>query len=82
MAKVTFDEHQIKPKSLMTINADGGVVLIGGSSNGTFLNTLYYLPHAGKGAQWEKLPQQLATARGYHAATLVPDEVMKSCSRS
>jgi hypothetical protein len=64
------------------MNTDGGVVLIGGSSNGTYLNTLYYLPHAGDGAQWEKLPQQLATARDYHTATLVPDEVMKNCSSS
>jgi hypothetical protein len=39
MAKFTFNEHQIKPKSLMTTNTDGGVELIGWSSNGTYLNT-------------------------------------------
>ena len=65
--------------STMVKHPDGGVVLIGGSSNGTYLHTLYYLPHAGKSAQWEQLPQKLRTGRDYHAVALVPDDIMTSC---
>jgi hypothetical protein len=69
----------MKEKHFVKLTPDGGVVLIGGSNNGTYFNTLYYLPHAGRDAHWEKLPQKLAIARDYHAATLVPDKVMESC---
>ena len=63
----------------MVRHPDGGVVLIGGSNNGTYSDALYYLPHAGPGAQWEKLPQKLATGRDYQIAVLVPDEILESC---
>ena len=63
----------------MVRHPDGGVVLIGGSNNGTYSDRLYYLPHAGPGAQWEKLPQKLAIGRDYQIAVLVPDEILESC---
>ena len=58
---------------------DGGVVLIGGSNSGTYSDALYYLPHAGPGAQWEKLPQTLGKGRDFHASILVPDEILDYC---
>ena len=63
----------------MVRHPDGGVVLIGGSNNGTYSDALYYLPHAGAEAQWEKLPQTLATGRDYQITVLVPDEILESC---
>jgi len=63
----------------MVRHPDGGVVLIGGSNNRTYSDALYYLPHAGYGAQWEKLPQRLALSRDYQTAILVPDDIMESC---
>ena len=58
----------------------GGVVLIGGKSGATtFLDTLYYLPHAGPDAEWELLDQKLSLARGQHTAFFVPDEVASHC---
>jgi hypothetical protein len=58
----------------------GGVVLIGGKSGATtYLDTIYYLPHAGPNAEWELLDQKLSLARGQHTAFIVTDEVASHC---
>ena len=59
---------------------DGGVVLIGGHlPNGTASKTLYYLPDASSEAFWVQLPQTLFHGRSFHAAVLVPDDIIENC---
>ena len=58
----------------------GGVALIGGrATDVTLLDTIYHLAHAGNDAKWELMPQKLQTARCYHTAFLVPDEIDDYC---
>jgi hypothetical protein len=57
-------------------DADGGVVLVGGRSEGmTNLDTLFRLPHAGQDGKWEELPQKLKMGRYSHTAFMVPDNL-------
>ena len=57
-----------------------GVALIGGMSNNyTELNTIYRLPHSGKDAEWELMPQKLKFPRYRHTAFLVPKEKTLNC---
>ena len=44
----------------------GGVALIGGIRGNDPLDTVYYLPHAGPDATWQKLPQRLNVPRLFH----------------
>jgi len=55
----------------------GGVVLIGGQSRHTILNTIYYLPNAY--SEWLEMTQKLVTPRRYHTSILVPKSI-SSCS--
>jgi hypothetical protein len=55
----------------------GGVILIGGYNDGTYMNTLYQLPNAN--SEWILMPQMLKIARHHATAFLVPDEIT-SCS--
>ena len=66
----------------MVKHPNGGVILIGGSNKGTYLDTLYHLPHAGPGAEWQQMQQRLKTGRDYHAVALVPDEIVEHCSNN
>ena len=66
--------------SAMVEDPRGGVALIGGRGNdSTYLDTIFHLPHAGEGAQWEQLPQKLKVGRGHHTAFLIPYVVADSC---
>jgi hypothetical protein len=66
--------------SVIVEHPTGGVALIGGRGNNSkYLDTIFYLPHAGEDAQWEELPQKLQVKRAHHTAFLVPDEVSDSC---
>ncbi len=77
-----FNEWQRGPElpfgisnSKMIEDQKGGVVLIGGYSSHGFLDTLYRLPHAGLGANWTKMVQNLQIPRCSHTTFLVPDNV-------
>jgi hypothetical protein len=65
----------------MVEDPNGGVVLVGGSSQypNSFLDTLYQLPHGGADAVWTKMKQKLKIGRKRHVAFLVPDDVV-DCS--
>jgi hypothetical protein len=67
--------------SQMVEDQNGGVVLIGGSSQSAGrLDTLYQLPHGGQDAAWTKMEQQkMQTGRQQHTAILVPDNIV-DCS--
>ena len=54
-----------------------GIVLVGGQSGHTLLNTIYYLPNVN--ANWKEMTQKLVTPRRYHNAFLVPT-LITSCS--
>jgi hypothetical protein len=62
--------------SQMVEDQNGGVVLIGGSSSGGNLATLYQLPHGGQDAVWTKMEQKMKTGRNRHTAFLVPDIIV------
>ena len=47
----------------MVRHPDGGVVFIGGSNHRIYSDAFFYLPHAGPGAEWRKLPQTLKHPR-------------------
>ena len=57
----------------MVEHPDGGVVLIGGQSHQTILNTLYYLPSVD--TEWVIMKQKLKTPRRFHSALMVPDSI-------
>jgi hypothetical protein len=65
--------------SQMVEDPNGGVVLIGGESKATNLDTLYQLPHGGQDAVWTKMEQKLKTERFYHTAFLIPYNIV-DCS--
>ena len=58
----------------------GGVALIGGSSPNGRLDTIYYLPHSGPDATWQKLPQKLNFASTEHIAFLISDKTAGFCT--
>ena len=58
----------------------GGVVLIGGLSQSGRLDTIYYLPHSGPDATWQKLPQKLKFASAEHVAFLISDKTAGFCT--
>ena len=58
----------------------GGVALIGGSSPNGRLDTIYYLPHSGPDATWQKLPQKLKFASAGHVAFLISDKTAGFCT--
>jgi hypothetical protein len=59
--------------SAVMVEYVGGALLIGGQlENGTFLDTIYFLPNAE--ATWELLPVKLSAGRAGPNAFLVPDE--------
>jgi hypothetical protein len=59
--------------SAVMVEYVGGVLLIGGQlENGTFLDTIYFLPNAE--ATWELFPVKLSAGRSGPNAFLVPDE--------
>ena len=58
----------------------GSILLIGGQRSSPYVTSdIFRLPHAGEDAEWELLPQRLQTARRYHTAFFVPDEIV-DCS--
>ncbi len=58
----------------MVESQDGGVVLIGGVRNSIHPSTsLFQLPHAGPGAVWTTMKQELKEGRFSILAFLVPD---------
>jgi hypothetical protein len=60
--------------SQMVEDQNGGVVLVGGSSDSVdYLDTLFHLPHGGADAEWIRMEQKLKLGRYYHVAFLVPD---------
>jgi hypothetical protein len=65
--------------SQMVEDPNGGVVLIGGESKATNLDTLYQLPHGGQDSVWTKMEQKLKTERFYHTAFLISDNTV-DCS--
>ena len=59
---------------------DGGVILVGGKSDFIdFLDTLYYLPHAGEDAEWTEMKQKMKVGRKGHVAFLL-NENLVDCS--
>ncbi len=66
-------------RSQMIEDQNGGVVLIGGGSSTTSLDTLYQLEHGGWDAAWTKMKQKLKNGRGQHTAFLVPGNIV-DCS--
>ncbi len=77
------NEWQTGPKlplgihsSQMVEDQNGGVVLIGGSSDSVgILDTLYQLPFGGQDSVWTKMEQKLKTGRYRHTAFMVPDNI-------
>jgi len=57
-----------------------GVIYVGGLSPYGIDAKLYRLRHAGIGAQWELLANQLLVPRIWHTAFLVPDEIANCTS--
>jgi hypothetical protein len=55
-------------------DADGGVVFVGGNTEGRS-DTLFRLPHAGQDGKWVELPQKLKIGRNSHTAFMVPDNL-------
>ncbi len=71
--------YEIFAATLVT-DSRGGVILVGGESKREkHLNTLWRLEHAGKGAQWELMPQKLKTGRHYQTTFLIPESVGTNC---
>ncbi len=67
-------------ESQMVEDQNGGVILIGGSSDSVLnLATLYQLPHGGQDAVWTKMEQKMKMGRFHHTAFLVPDNIV-DCS--
>jgi hypothetical protein len=67
-------------KAQMVDDPNGGVVLVGGSSDyDEILDTLFQLPHGGEDAEWIELEQTLNVGRRSHVAFLVPDNIV-DCS--
>ncbi len=63
--------------SKMIEDPNGGVILIGGTSDlNAFEDFLYQLPHGGAGAVWIRMEQKLKIARFFHVAFLVPDTLV------
>ncbi len=61
---------------LVKLDATGGIILVGGASDGeSFRDKLFQLRHAD--GRWIELPQKLKTGRHDHEAMLVPDEITK-----
>jgi hypothetical protein len=56
-------------------NPSGGVILVGGQSGTTVLDTLYRLPDLDSGTGWQLMKQQLKTARRFHSSTLIPNSM-------
>jgi hypothetical protein len=56
----------------------GGVILIGGQSGNTILDTLYELK--GFSSNWKKMPVHLETPRRFHIAFTVSSDVISECS--
>jgi N-acetylneuraminic acid mutarotase len=66
--------------SQMVEDQNGGIVLIGGSSDSVAnIDTLYQLSHGGQDAVWTKMEQKMNTGRRLHIAFLVPDNIV-DCS--
>ncbi len=65
--------------SQMVEDQNGGVVLIGGDSSSSYLDTLYQLPHGSTDSVWTKMKQKMKTARYAHLAFLVPEHIV-DCS--
>jgi hypothetical protein len=66
--------------SQMVEDQNEGVVLIGGESSSVRnLDTLYQLSHAGQDAVWTKMEQKMKSARNWHTAFFVPDNIV-DCS--
>jgi hypothetical protein len=66
--------------SQLVEDRNGGVVLVGGrNKSGDYLTTLFHLPHAGQDARWRKMEQKLKSARYWHTAFLVPNDIVE-CS--
>jgi hypothetical protein len=64
----------------MVEDQNGGIVLIGGSSDSVAnIDTLYQLSHGGQDAVWTKMEQKMNTGRRLHIAFLVPDNIV-DCS--
>ena len=61
----------------MVIHPSGGVILVGGQSGHTLLDTLYYLPRVD--TEWVAMAQQLRTPRRFHIALMVPKSIA-NCS--
>ena len=57
----------------MVEDPSGGVVLIGGYKETSWLDTLYQLSHAN--SEWVLMPQKLKNGRYYATTFLVPDEI-------
>jgi hypothetical protein len=81
-----YNEWQTGPElpfgiigSQMVEDRNGGILLIGGDSSSSILNTLYHLPHGGQDAVWTEMEQKMLIGRHYHTAFLVPDNVV-DCS--
>ena len=72
-----WNEGPILPQAIfsasMVEHPDGGVVLIGGQSGPTILNTLYYLPRLD--ADWVMMSQQLKTPRRFHSSLMIPNSI-------
>ena len=63
--------------SQLVEDPQGGVILIGGSSQEQpFSDVLYKLSHAGYGAKWIELEQKLSVGSRYHIAILIPDNLV------
>jgi hypothetical protein len=64
--------------SQMVEDPNGGVILVGGTSDSIpFEDTLYRLPHGGAGAVWIKMDQKLKIGRYWHVAILIPDYMVE-----
>ena len=59
-----------------------GVIILGGTTNGTKLTSMYKLSWLGDDpdSEWEELPQKLSYERVWPFSLLVPDEFV-SCRR-
>jgi len=57
----------------MVIHPNGGVILVGGQSGHTLLDSLYHLPSINNG--WITMTQQLKTPRRFHVAVMVPNTI-------
>jgi hypothetical protein len=63
--------------SKMIENPNGGVILVGGTSDlNLFEDFLYQLPHGGAGAVWIRMEQKLKIRRFFHVAFLVQDTLV------